>query len=158
MKIKFEMLKSKNINYLLMITYILNILVISCIIIYSTLFYFEKNLLYLRYIILILSFTTLSLKLIYWYLIEKIKRISELSDRKNKSKLFLLRISLCIFTYLTPTSYIFKQGKLVINNDIVLTTLIIISIIASIGIIIEKYLFNIESKFEKNLINIQKFI
>ena len=72
-------------------------------------------------------------------------------NKINKSKSILLRLTVCIFSYITPAYYILQQNDLVMNDDIIAITLIVISIVASIGMFIERYLFFIESKHTVSL-------
>ena len=124
--------------------YVLNFLIFISIITFTILFYFQITINYLSSFIVIISITALFLKLLYWYLI---KRLSKIINSINKSKALLLRIAFCIFTYITPTYYILQQPSLVISNYVILVTLIIISILAFIGLIMERYLFFIESNY-----------
>ena len=124
--------------------YILNFLILGSIITFTILFYFQITVNYLTSFIIIISITTLLLKLLYWYLI---RRPSKMINTINRSNAFLLRLAFCIFTYITPTYYILQQPSLVISNYVILVTLIIISILAFVGIIMERYLFFIESNY-----------
>ena len=118
---------------------ILNYMIIVLIFCYTILFYFNIKNIYLSNFIISLSLIIICLKLFY-YVIAK----NFLTLKQNKSKIFLLHITIGIFTYLTPAYYIFKQNSLVMNEDIIFITLVIVSIIASIGIIIEKHLVKLE--------------
>ena len=140
-----KILNQKEINPLIIIIYILNFLIISSIFTHSLLFYLEKKILLLSNSVIIFSLTALFLKLLYW---QSIKKRSEFQIyyKKNYSKLFLLRATFCIFTYITPAYYIFKQTTLVMNNDIISITLIIIFVIAFTGILIERYLHSEEKR------------
>ena len=133
-------------NPLSLIIFILNFIILGFIFSYTSFFYFGASNLFLSKLILIFSLITLLLKLSYWYTIRNLAPL-----KKNKSKVFILRLAFCTFTYLTPTYYIFNQNNLILNHDIILITLILISIIASIGILIERYLFIIESNNTINL-------
>ena len=130
------------IKFLKTIIYILNFCILGSIIIFTILFYFQISIKFLSAFIVIISITTLLLKLLYWHLI---KRPSEMINTINRSNAFLLQLAFCIFTYITPAYYILQQPSLVISNYVILVTLIIISILAFVGIIIERYLFFIES-------------
>ena len=135
---------------LLTITNILNLLILSSIFTYSVFYYLDMKTLLLSYLLLFFSLTALSIKLYYW------KLININVNNTNLSKLFLMRVALCIFTYVTPVYYIFKNKSFVMSKDIILITLIIILIIAFIGYCIERYLFYIESGIEGNLFHINK--
>ena len=129
-----------------LIIFILNLIILGFIISYTFFFYFGNSNLFLTKLILIFSSITLFLKLLHWYLIKDLKTL-----KKNNSKIFILRLAFCTFIYLAPTYYIFNQNSLILNQDIVLITLILISIIASVGIFIERYLFVIELNNTSNL-------
>ena len=131
-------------NLLKTIIYILNFLVLFSIITFTILFYFQITNNFLSSFIIIICITTLLLKLSYWY---SLRQFSETIKIINKSNVFLLRLAFCIFTYITPTYYIIQQPSLVISEHVILVTLIIISILALIGLILEKYLFFIESNY-----------
>jgi len=135
---------------LTLIIFILNFIILGCIFSHTIMFFFGKKYIFLSNLIVIFSLITFLLKLLYWYSIKKFFK-SETINEINKSKLFLLRLTFCTFIYLAPAYYIFNQKSLVMNDDIILITLIIISIIAFIGIFIEKHLFFIESKNTVNL-------
>ena len=129
------------------IIYILNFLILFSIITFTILFYFQITNNFLSSCIVIICITTLLLKLSYWY---SIKKSSEMIKMINKSNAFLLRLAFCIFTYITPTYYILQQPSLILSNYVMLVTLIIISILALIGIILERYLFVLESNYGVN--------
>ena len=129
-----------------LIIFILNFIILGFIFSYTFFFYFGNSNLFLSKLILIFSSITLFLKLLHWYLIKDLTTL-----KKNNSKIFILRLAFCTFTYLTPTYYIFNQNSLILNQDIILITLILISIIASVGIFIERYLFVIELNNTSNL-------
>ena len=131
---------------LTLIIFILNLIILGCIFSHTIRFCFGEKNIFLSNLIVIFSLITFSLKLLYWYSIKKFS-----TSEINKSKLFLLRLTFCSFTYLVPAYYIFNQKSLVMNDYIILITLIIISIIAFIGIFIEKHLYFIESKNTINL-------
>ena len=130
------------INLLKICIYILNFLVLSSIITFTILFYFQIKINFLSNFIIIISISTLFFKLIFWYLIRK---PLEIINNSNKSNLFLLRLGFCIFTYITPTYYLIQQPNLVMSNYVISVTLIIISVLVFIGIVMERYLFIFES-------------
>ena len=166
-------------NPLVPLIYILNSIILGSIIMHTLLFYYEIKNIFLTNSLIIFSITALFIKLLYWHSIKKKSKsnistaiglgnkettsffegphtgknflTSEMINSINISKSFFLRITFCIFTYITPSYYIFKQDGLVMNNNIILITLIIISIFASIGMFIERYLFFIESKHTVSL-------
>ena len=129
------------------IIYILNFLILFSIITFTILFYFKITNNFLSSFIVIICITTLLIKLSYWYTIRK---SSEMIEIINKPNAFLLRLAFCVFTYITPTYYILQQPSLILSNYIMLVTLIIISILTLIGIILERYLFILESNYSAN--------
>ena len=129
------------------IIYIFKFLILFSIITFTILFYFQITNNFLSSFIVIICITTLLVKLSYWYTIRK---SSEMIKIINKPNIFLLRLAFCIFTYITPTYYILQQPSLVLSNYIMLVTLIIISILTLIGIILERYLFILESNYSAN--------
>ena len=131
------------INLLKICTYILNFLVLFSIIIFIILFYFQIKINFISNFIIIISILAIFLKLIFWYLIRKpLEKISN----DNESNLFLFRLGICIFTYITPSYYLLQKPNLVMSNYVILITLIIISALVFIGIVMEIYLFIFESK------------
>ena len=104
-------------------------------------FYINIQIIFLTIFIIIISMTLLIIKLLYWYSIRKSQR-----GRKsiNKQKSFLLRLTFCIFTYITPVYYIIQEPYLVISHYVSTITFTIVTILAIIGIIIERWLFFIE--------------
>ena len=168
------------------IIYILNSLVLGSLFTFTLLFYFQIKINILSNMIVSLSITTLFIKLLYWYSIRRpsnsniskatgldikkktiifegshtIKKFlsSEMMNEINISKSILLRIAVCIFTYITPSYYILQKPYFVMSDYIISCSLIIISIIALIGMFIERYLFFIESKHTVSLVYGKKTI
>ena len=135
-------------NPLVPIIYILNFLVLGSIITFVVLFHYNTKIILLANFITIIAMIALFLKLLYWYSIKKpakssLSAVRELDNLKN-TKVYLLRLAFCIFTYITPTYYIAQQPNLVMSNHVVSITLVIITIVAIIGMFIERYLFFIE--------------
>jgi len=130
------------------IIYILNFLVLGSIITFAVLFHYNTKIILLTNFIIIISMTALFFKLLYWYSIKKPAKSNlstvRASDNQNNVKVYLLRLAFCIFTYVTPTYYIAQQPSLVMGNHVVSITLVIITIVAIIGMFIERYLFFIE--------------
>ena len=135
-------------NPLVPIIYILNFLVLGSIIIFTVLFHYNTKINLLSNFIIIISMTAFFFKLLYWYSIKKTAKRNlsavRASDNQNNVKIYLLRLAFCIFTYITPTYYIAQQPSLVMSNHVVSITLVIITIVAIIGMFIERYLFFIE--------------
>jgi DMSO reductase anchor subunit len=133
-------------NLLKIGNYILNFIVLGSVVTFTILFYFKIKINFLTNLIIIISIIALFFKLLYWHLLKKTAE----NKTVNKSKLFLLRLAFCIFTYIMPLYYIIQQPKLVMSDHVISITLIIISIFVFIGIAMERYIFFIESSFSNN--------
>ena len=166
-------------NPLVAIIYILNSLVLGSIITFTILFYFQIKFTLLSNFIIIISSAALFIKILYWYSIKKKSQSNistatglgskekttffegphsgknyltkEMINNIKKTKSIFLRLIFCILTYITPTYYILQYHYLVIDDFIISVTLIIISIFAFTGMLIERYLFFIESKHTVSL-------
>ena len=166
-------------NPFVTILYILNSLVLGSIVTFAIFFYFQIKINFLSNFIVIISLSTLFIKILYWYSIKKISKsnistatglgtknttsffegphtgknylTTEMINKINKLKSLLLRLTLCVFTYITPSYFILQKNYLVVSQDVIAITLIIVSIIAFIGMFIERYLFFIESKHTVSL-------
>ena len=90
-----------------------------------------------------MSIILLIVKLLYWYSIRKPQR-STISINKQKS--FLFRLTFCIFTYITPVYCIIQEPYLVISHYVSTITFTIVTVLAIIGVFIERRLFIIESQ------------
>ena len=130
------------------IIYILNFLILGSIITFAVLFHYNTKNVVLSNFIIIIAMTALFFKLLYWYSIKKTAKSDHSSvresDNLNNTKVYLLRLAFCIFTYITPTYYIAQQPNLVMSNHVISITLVIVIIVAIIGMFIERYLFFIE--------------
>ena len=112
------------------------------------LFYINIKFIFLTYFIIIMSITLLIIKLAYWYSIRKtLRRI----NRINKQKYFLLRLTFCILTYITPVYCIVQEPYLVVSHYVSTITFTIVTVLAIIGMFIERWLFFTESKHSANL-------
>lgn len=166
-------------NPLVPVIYVLNSLVLGSLITYTILFYFEFNIKVLSNLVITLCLTTLFIKLLYWQSIRGQSKsniatatglgnknktsffegphsgknflTTEMINTIEKTKSLLLRITLCIFVYITPSYYIFQKNNLIVSEYVISITLVIISIISLIGMFIERYLFFIESKHTVSL-------
>jgi len=166
-------------NSFVPLIYILNSLVLGSIFTFTILFYFEIKIYFLSNFIIIMSLTALFIKLLYWLSIKKTSKsniasatglgtskkttffegphtgenylTSEMFNKINISKKYILRLTFCIFSYITPAYYISQQENFVANQNIISFTLIIISILALIGMFVERYLFFIESNHTVSL-------
>ena len=113
---------------------------LSCFLI---LFYFETKNILLTYSIIIMSIILLISKLLYWFSIRKTQsRINGL----DKQNIFLLRLTICIFTYISPVYCIIQEPFLIVNRYISIVTFLIVTLLAIIGIFIERRLFIKESQ------------
>ncbi len=89
-----------------------------------------KNI-FLTYSVIILSIILLLLKLSYWYFLNNFKI-------KNKNEnTFLLKLLICVFTYLSPTYCIIQEPYLITDKYISLITISVVIMLAIIGILIE---------------------
>ena len=166
-------------NPLVPVIYILNSLTLGSIISFTIFFYFQIKVIFLSNFIIIFCLSTLFIKLLYWYSINKPSKsniatatglgtkqktsffegphtgknylTSEMVNKINNYRSFYLRLSVCIFTYITPAYYLYQVPNLVINYNVISLTLIIISIISLVGMIAERYLFFIESQHTVSL-------
>ena len=120
-----------------------NIFYVAGLISFLILFYVNIQIIFLTNFIIITSITLLIIKLIYWYYIKKPKRSPNSID---KQKSFLLRLTFCIFTYISPVYCIIQEPYLVISHYVSTITLTIVTILAIIGMFIERWLFFIESQ------------
>ena len=107
------------------------------------LFYINIQIIFLTNFIIITSIILLIIKLSYWHSIKKtLKNINSV----DKQKSFLLRLIFCILTYITPVYCIIQEPHLVVSHYVSTITLTIVTILAIIGIFIERWLFFIESQ------------
>ena len=112
------------------------------------LFYFNTQIIFLTNFIIIIAITLQIYKLAYWYSIRKTLQGINTIDKK---KSFLLRLMFCILTYITPVYCIVQEPYLVVNHYVSTITFTIITILAIIGMFIERWLFFNESKHSANL-------
>ena len=120
-----------------------NVAYVIGLICFLILFYFNIQIIFLTNFIIIVSITLLLIKLAYWYSIRKTLRNINSID---KQKSFLLRLTFCIFTYITPVYCIIQEPYLVISHYVSTITFTIVTVLAIIGICIEKWLFYTESQ------------
>ena len=113
---------------------------LSCFLI---LFYFEINNILLTYSIIIMSIILLISKLLYWFSIRKTQSRINGFDKQN---IFLLRLTICVFTYISPVYCIIQEPFLIVNHYISILTFLIVTLLAIIGIFIERWLFIKESQ------------
>ena len=107
------------------------------------LFYIKIQNIFLTNLIIIVSISLLIINLAYWYYTKKHQRST---NSIYKQKKILLRLTFCIFTYITPVYCIIQEPHLVVSHYVSTITLTIVTILAIIGIFIERWLFFIESQ------------
>ena len=112
------------------------------------LFYFNIQIIFLTNSIIIASITLLIIKLVHWYFISKTLRTVNSID---KQKSFLLRLTFCIFTYITPVYCIIQEPHLVVSHYVSTITFTIVTVLAIIGIFVERWLFFMESQHTDSL-------
>lgn len=160
-------------NILVTPIYIFNGISVGAIFVYSLNFYFEYNLkLYESFIYVILTLNFI-LKLIYWFTVnKKIKTNSQtaIGLKSNNINFFegphtgknyltteminiigknngnFLRIIFCILTFVTPLYMINQYSNVVASLFIIKLTMMFVFILSLVGMIIERYLFFIQSK------------
>jgi len=82
----------------------------------------------------------LAFKLVYW------NKIKCFSITTKKEYVFLLKLGVCIFIYVNPVYCILQEQYLVVDRTISLLTFIIVTILAIIGVLIDKKFFKPTSK------------
>ena len=125
-----------------------NVAYAAGLICFLILFYFNIKTIFLTNLIIIMSIALLFVKLLYWYSIRKPQRSTNSID---KQKSFLLRLTFCIFTYITPVYCIIQEPSLVVSHYVSTITFTIVTVLAIIGMFIERWLFFTESKRNANL-------
>jgi len=116
---------------------------VAGLICFLILFYFEIKNILLTYFIIIMSIILLISKLLYWFSIRKTQSRINGFDKQN---IFLLRLTICVFTYISPVYCIIQEPFLIVNRYISILTFLIVTLLAIIGIFIEKWLFVKESQ------------
>ena len=117
------------------------------------LFYFSIQIIFLTNFIIIASITLLIIKLAYWYYIRKpLKSINSI----DKQKYFLLRLTFCILTYISPVYCIFQEPHLVVSHYVSTITFTIVTVLAIIGMFVERWLFFIETQHSVSLYDKKK--
>ena len=120
-----------------------NVAYAAGLICFLILFYFNIKIIFLTNFIIIMSIALLLVKLIYWHSIRKLQRNTNSID---KQKSFLLRLTFCIFTYITPVYCIIQEPSLVVSHYVSTITFTIVTVLAIIGMFIERWLFIIDSQ------------
>ena len=132
-----------------------NVAYVAGLICFLILFYFNTQIIFLTNFIVIASITLLIIKLAYWYSIRKTLRNINSID---KQKSLLLRLTFCIFTYITPVYCIIQEPHLVVSHYVSTITFTIVTVLAIIGIFIERRLFFMESQHTDSLYDINNAI
>ncbi len=125
-----------------------NLAYVIGLICFLILFYFNIRIILLTIFIIITSIVLLIVNLAYWY---SIRKTVNNKNGKYKKKSFLLRLTYCVFTYITPVYCIIQEPNLVVNHNVSTITFTIVTILAIIGIFIGRGLFIIESKNNNSL-------
>ena len=126
----------------------LNLSYAAGLICFLILFYINIQIIFLTNFIIIMSITLLLIKLAYWYSIRKsLRKINSI----DKQKSFLLRLTFCIFTYITPVYCIIQEPHLVVSHYVSTITFTIVTILAIIGMYVERWLFFIETQHSVSL-------
>ena len=112
------------------------------------LFYFNTKIIFLTNFIIIIAITLQIYKLAYWYSIRKALQGINTID---KQKSFLLRLMFCILTYITPVYCIIQEPYLVVSHYVSAITFTIVTVLAIIGMFIERRLFFMESQYADSL-------
>ena len=120
-----------------------NLAYVAGLICFLILFYINIQIIFLTNFIIISSIAVLVVKLAYWYTIRKTVRSLNSID---KQKYFLLRLTFCILTYITPVYCIIQEPHLIVSHYVSTVTFSIATVLAIIGMFIEKRLFFIEAQ------------
>ena len=123
--------------------FFIHITLVAGLICFLILFYFEIQNILLTYFIIIMSIILLISKLLYWFSIRKTQSIINGFDKQN---IFLLRLTICVFTYISPVYCIIQEPFLIVNRYISILTFLIVTLLAITGIFIERWLFVKESQ------------
>ena len=120
-----------------------NVAYAAGLICFLILYYINIQIIFLKNFIIIVSITLLIIKMAYWYFIRKTLRNINSIDNKQS---FLLRLTFCILTYISPVYCIIQEPHLVVSHYVSTITFTIVTILAIIGIFIERWLFFMESQ------------
>ena len=127
-----------------------NVFYAAGLICFLILFYINIQIIFLTNFIIIASITLLIIKLAYWYYIRKtLQNINDI----DKQKYFLFRLTFCILTYISPVYCIFQEPHLVVSHYVSTITFTIITVLAIIGMFVERWLFFIETQHIVSLYN-----
>ena len=125
-----------------------NIAYAAGLICFLILFYINIQIIFLTNFIIIASITLLIIKLAYWYYIRKsLQNINGI----DKQKYFLFRLTFCILTYISHVYCIIQEPHLVVSHYVSTITFTIVTVLAIIGIFVERWLFFIETQHSVSL-------
>jgi len=125
-----------------------NIAYAAGLICFLILFYINIQIIFLTNFIIIASITLLIIKLAYWYYIRNtLQSINSI----DKQKYFLFRLTFCILTYISPVYCIFQEPHLVVSHYVSAITFTIVTVLAIIGMFVERWLFFIETQHSVSL-------
>ena len=160
-------------NSLVTPIYIFNGITVGSLFVYSINFYFNYSIFLYEKFIIITIVLNLLLKISYWILIRqktdtniqtavgiKSKNISffegphtgknylttEMINKSNNKNNNFLRLTFCILTFIIPLYMINQYSTLIADQFILKLSMIFVFILALVGMIIERYLFFIQSK------------
>ena len=126
----------------------LNLSYAAGLICFLILFYINIQIIFLTNFIIIASITLLIIKLAHWYYISKtLQNINSI----DKQKYFLFRLTFCILTYISPVYCIFQEPHLVVSHYVSAITFTIVTVLAIIGMFVERWLFFIETQHSVSL-------
>ena len=154
--------------------YILNGIMVGSLFVYSINFYFNYNIKSFEHFIFVVIIVNFISKIIYWISINKNKSktstqtaiglkgkeisffegphtgknylTTEMINRIKKSNANFLRLVFCILSFITPIYAIYSYKTLIVDPLILNLSMIIVFFLALVGMIIERYLFFIQSK------------
>ena len=132
-----------------------NVAYTAGLICFFILFYFNIQIIFLTNFIIIASITLLIIKLAYWY---SIRKTLQSINGIDKQKSLLLRLTFCIFTYITPVYCIIQEPQLVVSHYVSTITFTIVTVLAIIGMFIERWLFFMESQHTNSLYDVNNAI
>jgi len=125
-----------------------NVVYATGLICFLILFYINIQIIFLTNFIIIASITLLIIKLAHWYYIRKtLQNINGI----DKQKYFLFRLTFCILTYISPVYCIFQEPHLVVSHYVSSITFTIVTVLAIIGMFVERWLFFIETQHSVSL-------
>ena len=120
-----------------------NLAYVIGLICFLILFYFNIKIILLTNFIISTSIALFVFKILYWHFSRKSQQGTNSID---KQKYFLLRLTFCIFTYITPAYFLIQEPSLVVSHYVSTITFTIVTVLAIIGMFIERWLFTIESQ------------